>query len=106
MFFFVAESLAWQTPVGRMMVWLGVGVVFLILALAGWRREIAGGLLLVAAGVVTALAYAIWAPRELSLTTRAITLVAFGVPPTVAGVLILMHRHIVTHRGAPGGAHG
>jgi len=105
-FFFVAESLAWHTPVGRMMVWLGVGLVFLILALVGWRWEVTGGLLLIAAGVAAALAYAIWAPRELSLTARAATLVAFGVPPVVAGALLLMHQHGITHRGAPSGVHG
>ncbi|MCC7174792.1 MAG: hypothetical protein IT159_06315 [Bryobacterales bacterium] len=99
--FFVAESLAWHTPADRIIVWLGVGLLFVILALAGCRWQLTGGLLLIAAGVAAALAYAIRAPRELSFATRAITLAAFGVPPTVAGALFLVHHHAVTHRSAP-----
>jgi hypothetical protein len=105
-FFFIAESLAWNTPVSRMTIWTGVGLLFVILALVGWRWEVTGGLLLIAAGVVTALAYAIWAPRELYLTTRATTLITFGVPPAVAGALFLMHHHGITHRRAPGRIRG
>jgi len=101
-FFFVAESLAWQTPLGRMTIWVAVGLAFVILALAAWRWEVAGGMALLAAGMLAALAYGIWGPRDLSVTTRVTTLVAFGVPPVAAGALFLMHhvlmqRHSLTH---------
>jgi len=102
-FFFTAESLAWHTPLYEMTAWVCVGLMFLILALVAWRWEVAGGLILMAAGVIAALAYAIWGPRELSAITRAITLCVFGVPPAVAGALFLMHHHGITH---PGGIHG
>ncbi len=105
-FFFVAESLAWHTPVDRMTIWVGVGLLFVVLALVGWRWEVTGGVLLIAAGVLAALAYLIWAPRELALTTRATILIAFGVPPAVAGALFLVHHHGMTRRGAPRGIHG
>ena len=101
--FFIAESLVWHTPVYRMTIWVCVGLMFVILALVAWRWEVAGGLMLMVAGVLAALAYAIWGPRELPLTTRVTTLLIFGVPPAAAGALFLMHHHGITH---PGGVHG
>jgi hypothetical protein len=103
--FFVAESLAWHTPVYRMTIWLCVGLIFVMLALVAWRWEVAGGLMLIAAGVLAALAYAIWGPRELSLASRVTTLVIFGVPPAGAGALFLIRHHGITHPGAPSGVH-
>jgi len=96
-FFFIAESLAWHTPLDRTTIWVAVGLAFVILALVAWRWEVAGGLVLIAAGVLAALAYAIWGPRELSVTIRVTTLLAFGVPPVAAGALFLMHHHGITH---------
>jgi hypothetical protein len=92
-FFFTAESLAWHTPLYEMTTWVCVGLMFVILALMAWRWEVAGGLILIAAGVIAALAYAIWGPRELSPAARVITLCVFGVPPAAAGALFLMHHH-------------
>jgi len=102
-FFFVAESLAWRTPLGRMTIWVALGLAFVILALVAWRWEVTGGLALMAVGVLAALAYGIWGPRELSVPTRVTTLLAFGLPPVTAGVLFLMHHHGITH---PSGARG
>jgi hypothetical protein len=102
-FLFTAESLAWHTPLNRMTIWVALGLAFVILALIPWRWEVAGGLMLMAVGVLAAVAYGIWGPRELSVTTRVTTLLAFGVPPLAAGALSLMHHHGITH---PGGAHG
>ena len=92
LFFFVAESLAWRTPALVMASWAGVGLLFVILALVPWRKEWAGGVLLVAAGLLAGVAYAIWAPPGLPLASRAVTTVVFGVPPLVAGVLFLRHH--------------
>jgi hypothetical protein len=103
MFFFIVESLAWGASLDRTAIWVAVGVVFVILALAAWRWEVGGGLALVAAGLAAALAYAIWGPRELSFTSRMTTLLAFGLPPVAAGALFLMHHHSVTRSS---GAHG
>jgi len=103
--FFLAESLAWHTPVNRMTIWLCVGVIFLALALVAWRWEVAGGLMLIAAGVLAAAAYAIWGPRQLSLASRVATLVIFAVPPAAAGALLLIHHHGITHPGTPSGVH-
>jgi len=44
MFFFVAESWAWQTPVLAALPWVGVGLFFVLLALLPWRWERTGGL--------------------------------------------------------------
>jgi hypothetical protein len=104
-FFFIAESLVWHTPVYRMAVWLSVGLIFVMLALVAWRWEVAGGLMLIAAGVFAALAYAVWGPRELSFASRMTTLVIFGVPPAGAGALFLIHHHGVTHPAASSGIH-
>ena len=104
MFFFIAESLTLHTPVHRMAMSVCVGLMFVLLALAPWRWEFPGGLMLMAAGVLAAIAYAIWGPPALPLTTRVTTLLVFGVPPSVAGILFLMHHHhALTH---PDGAHG
>jgi len=100
--FFVAESLGWHTPLDRMTMWVAVGLAFLILALVAWRWELAGRLVLMAVGLLAALAYGIWGQRELSVTARVTTLLAFGVPPVAAGALFLMHHHGSTR---PGSAH-
>jgi hypothetical protein len=103
MFFFIVESPAFNSPLDQMTIWVAAGLAFVILAQAARRWEVAGGLALVAAGVVAALAYAIWGPRKLSLTTRVTTLLAFGLPPVAAGALFLMRHHSVTPSS---GAHG
>jgi len=95
--FFIAESLAWHTPMYRMAIWLCVGLVFVILALVAWRWEFAGGLMLIAGGVLAALTYGIWEPRELSLVSHVTTLLTFGVPPAAAGALFLIHHHGITY---------
>ncbi len=105
-FFFTAESLTWHTPFHRMVVWVCVGLIFIVLALAAWWREVAGGLMLIAAGVVSALVYAIWGPQGLSLASRVEVLLLFGVPPAVAGASFLIHHHGITRPGAPSGVHG
>ena len=45
-FLFVAELVAWHTPVPVALPWVGVGVLFLFVALAAWRWEMIAGLLL------------------------------------------------------------
>jgi len=92
LFFFVTESLAWHTPVTIMAFWAGAGIVFVILALLPWRWELAGGILLVTAGLCAGIAYAIKAPQGLSGAVLAMTAIIFGLPPVVAGVVLLVHR--------------
>jgi len=101
--FFVAESLAWRTPLDLMAMWVALGLASVILALAAWRWEVTGGLVLMTAGVLAAVAYGIWGPRNLSVTTRVTSILAFGLPPVIAGALFLMHHHGITR---PGGARG
>jgi hypothetical protein len=105
MFFFITESLAWDTPAIRMTIWVCVGFMFVIVALSAWRWEVAGGLMLMAVGVLAAVAYAIWGPRQLALASRLTTILVFGMPPMAAGALFLMHHHGITHPGTPSGAH-
>ena len=99
-FFFIAESLAWHTPAYRMMIWVCVGLIFVMLSLVAWRWEVAGGLMLMTTGVLAALAYAAWAPRSLSLTARITTLLTFGFPPAIAGALFLLHHHGIRRAGS------
>jgi len=95
LFFFVVESLVWRTPALAAASWAGVGLLFVILALLPWRKEGTGGLLLVVAGLLTGVAYVIWAPPGLPLASRVITTVAFSGPPLVAGILFLRHHRVV-----------
>jgi hypothetical protein len=90
--FFLAESLAWQTPLDRTAMWVALGLGFLALAVLAWRREVAGGVGLIAAGLLAASAYAAWAPSGLSVAVRVTTILAFGVPPVAAGALFLVHH--------------
>ena len=92
LFFFVAESVAWHTPLHVMLAWVGVGMLFLLVALAPWRWETTGGFALLAVGLMAAAAYAIRPPPQLPLATRLITTVVFGLPPIVAGSLFLAHH--------------
>jgi len=102
MFFFLAESLVWHTPLGRMTIWVAVGVAFAIIALMAWRWEVAGGLALMVVGVLAALAYGIFGPLEVSVSTRVTALLSFGIPPVTAGALFLMHHHRITRLGVRG----
>jgi len=95
LFFFIAESLAWHTPVLVAAPWAGAGLLFVILSLVPWRWELIGGCLLVVVGVLTGVAYAIWAPPGLPLASRAITTVVLSGPPLVAGILFLRHHRAV-----------
>lgn len=96
LFFFVAESLTWCTPALVAASWAGMGLLFVALALLPWRKEVTGGLLLVVTGLLTGMAYAIWAPPGLPLASRVITTVVFSGPPLVAGILFLRHHRAVT----------
>lgn len=93
MFFFVAESWAWHTPVLVALPWVGVGLLFVFLALVPWRWELPGGLLLVVVGLSAGVAYAIWSPpRGLPVVSRVLTTVVFSVPPLAAGILFWLHH--------------
>jgi hypothetical protein len=91
LFFIVAESLAWHTPLALMVPWVLAGLFFGLAALLPWRWEAAGGRLLIGIGLVASLAYAAWSPSGLPAWSRALTLFVFGAPPIVAGVLFLVH---------------
>ena len=98
MFFFVAESAAWHTPVRVSLAWVGMGLLFVFMALVPWLWETAGGLLLMAVGVILGVAYAIWSPPRLPVATQVLTTFAFSGPPLAAGILFMMHRHALTAR--------
>lgn len=98
MFFFVAESWVWHTPVLVALPWGGVGLLFVLLALVAWHWELTGGLLLVVAGLSSGVVYAIWAPPQLPVASRVLTTIAFSGPPLAAGILFVMHRRAVMAR--------
>jgi hypothetical protein len=99
LFFFIAESLAWRTPALVTAAWAGVGLLFVVLALLPWGKEVTGGLLLVVAALLIGVADAIWAPPGLPFASRVITTAVFSGPPLVAGMLFLRH-----HRALMAGA--
>jgi hypothetical protein len=103
MLFFTAESLVWNTPLDRMIIWMTIGLAFLIVALVAWRWEVVGGVLLIAVGIVSVLAYYSRGPRPISTTTLVTTLLAFGIPPTGAGVLFLIHHYGIGRAGVARG---
>lgn len=96
LFFFVAESLAWRTPPLVAAPWVGVGLLFVILALTPLRWEVTGGVLLVVIGMLIGVAYAIWAPPGLPLASRVSTIVVLSGPPLGTGILILRHHRAAT----------
>jgi hypothetical protein len=96
LFFFAAESLACHTPPLVATPWAGVGLLFVILALAPLRWEVAGGVLLVVIGMLIGGAYAIRARPGLPPASRVITIVALSGPPLVAAALFLRHHRAVT----------
>jgi hypothetical protein len=97
--FFIAESLAWRTPVLVAAPWVGVGLLFALLALVPFRWEGAGGVLLVVLGVLVGPAYAIWTPPGLPLASRVITVLVLSGPPLGTGILFLRH-HVAMTAGA------
>jgi hypothetical protein len=96
LFFFIAESWAWRTPALAAAPWVGLGLLFVMLALAPLRWEMAGGILLMAAGLLIGVAYAIWAPPGLPLASRVITIAVLSAPPLGTGVFFLSHHGAVT----------
>ena len=95
-FFFVAESWAWHTPIAAALTWLGAGLLFVLVALVPWRWELVGGLLLTVVGLSAGVAYAIWPPPRLPAASRLLTAIVFGGPPIAAGILFLAHRRAVS----------
>ena len=89
MFFFVVESWVWYTPVLVALPWVGLGLLFVFLALVPWRWERTGALLLMLVGLSAGGAYAIWSPPWLPAASRALATIAFSGPPLVAGILFL-----------------
>jgi hypothetical protein len=75
---------------------VGVGLLFVFLALVPWRWELTGGFLLVVVGLSAGVAYAIWSPPALPVASRVLTTVAFSGPPLAVGILFLSHRRAVT----------
>lgn len=98
MFFFVVESWATHTPASMAMPWVGLGLIFLMAAVAAWRWEMAGGALLGGVGVIAAVAYALRPPEQLALPGRLATALFFGVPPLAAGILFLVHHRLAVGR--------
>lgn len=92
LFFFLAESAAWHAPVRVALLWAGVGLLLVCLALVPGRWEMTGGLLLVVVALSAGVAYAIWPPPQLPVVSRVLTTVVFSGPPLAAGILFLMHR--------------
>lgn len=91
MFFFVAESIAWQTPFRMALLWAGLGVLFIVVALVPFRWAATGAFLLILAGLVVGAAYGIWSPPQLNRTGRMITFLTLSLPPIASGALLLLH---------------
>lgn len=65
-------------------------VPLVVLAVVGWRRPRLGGQILLAAGIVVALVYAVWiSGRADSLPVFLLLLLLVPIPPIVAGILFL-----------------
>jgi len=96
MVFFIAESVAWHTPVSMALPWIGAGLLFVFMAVLPWRWEMTGGLLLMIIGSSGGVAYSIWSPPQLPLVSRVLTTVVLSAPPLGAGILLLMHRRALT----------
>jgi hypothetical protein len=92
LFFFVAESLACHTPPLVAAPWVGVGLLFVILALAPLRWEVTGGVLHVVIGMLSGGAHAILAPPGLPPASRVIAIVVLSGPPLGTGMLFLRHH--------------
>jgi len=91
--FFVVESWATHTPVTMAMPWVGLGVLFAVLALVPWRWSLTGGILLAVVGVAAAVMYAVWSPPQLPVASRVLTTLLFGTPPLGAGILFAMDQN-------------
>ena len=101
LFFITAESIATDTPPLAMSLWMSVGVIFLLLALLPWRHPRTGGILLLAAALISAVAYTLLPPPNLPLRVRIGTTALFAVPPLAAGLLFLIAPRHATPRPQP-----
>jgi len=67
------------------------GLVFLISALAAWKWEFMGGILLMLEGTAVMIAYPMMA-RHFPISTIIFVLLTMAFPPLIAGFLLLLAR--------------
>lgn len=90
MSFIIAESIATNTPFPNMTLWVGVGLLFLFLAILPWRYPHIAGMLLLAAAAITTLVYTLRPPPHLPPRIRVLTTAVLSLPPLAAGLLLLI----------------
>lgn len=67
------------------------GLLFLASAIVAWRREAAGGVMLVAVGLLLAIAFIVAGSiRPVPRSTIALMIPIIALPPIVAGILFLV----------------
>lgn len=98
LWFFAVESLYFHTPVLVRALWVALGLLFVVLTIAAWRWEAAGGALLAGIGIAMGGIYAWHPPAHLPLRGVILTTAMFSVPPFVAGTLFLSHHRTATLR--------
>jgi len=98
LFFFAVEAWVWRTPSRVLSFWCCVGLLFMVLALLPWRWEMTGGVALLVMGLLIGMAYAIWSPPRLPVSSVVITTTVLSGPPLLAGILLLLHQRSMSAR--------
>lgn len=90
--FLIYEALAWRSVVGNTMLWMALGVAFVLLALVPWRWEPQGGALLMICGLSLLIAYQLWPPTQLRPGMQALLALLLTLPPMFTGLAFLSQR--------------
>jgi hypothetical protein len=90
--FLISEAFAWRTVIGNTVLWMALGVLFVLLALVPLRWEPQGGALLMVCGLSLLLAYRLWPPTQLRPATQALLALLLALPPLFTGLLFFSRR--------------
>ena len=88
--FLIAEAMRLRAAGRGYLPWVGMGVLFVIVAFVPWRWQRMGGYLLLALGLVLGIDYELFAPPHLSAAMQALIVLTLSVPPVISGTLFLL----------------
>jgi hypothetical protein len=92
----VAEQLGGSSDILHLLI---PGGIYLLTTAFAWRWRAPGAVLLLAEGLLVTVGYPVLFAR-MSLIVKLLTMTTMGLPPMVAGVLLMADRPLRSHRPA------
>jgi hypothetical protein len=90
--FLIFQSLEWRSVIDNAVLWMALGILFVLLALVPLKWEPQGGALLMVCGLSLLLAFQLWPPTQLRPGLQALLALLLTLPPLFTGLLFLSRR--------------